>query len=44
MTLDYIVQTYGYAAIVIGTFFEGETILVVGGFLHLSGVIVSAFI
>jgi membrane protein DedA with SNARE-associated domain len=50
MTLDYIVQTYGYAAIVIGTFLEGETILVVGGFLahrgflQLSGVIGAAFI
>ncbi|MBI2752438.1 MAG: DedA family protein [Betaproteobacteria bacterium] len=33
MSLEQLVATYGYAAILIGTFFEGETILVVGGFL-----------
>lgn len=27
------IRSYGYAAIFIGTFFEGETVLVVGGFL-----------
>jgi membrane protein DedA with SNARE-associated domain len=41
---------YGYAAIFIGTFLEGETILVAAGFaahrgyLHLTGVILSAFL
>lgn len=35
MTLDFesIVQTYGYAALAVGTFLEGETILVIAGFL-----------
>jgi membrane protein DedA with SNARE-associated domain len=32
MTLEALISTYGYAAITIGTFFEGETILVLGGF------------
>lgn len=32
MTLETLVRTYGYAAILVGTFLEGETILVVGGF------------
>ena len=32
-TLEYLVSCYGYWAILAGTFFEGETILVVGGFL-----------
>jgi membrane protein DedA with SNARE-associated domain len=32
-TLEYLVSCYGYWAILIGTFFEGETILVVGGFI-----------
>ncbi|SPD74464.1 hypothetical protein PITCH_A230150 [uncultured Desulfobacterium sp.] len=32
MSLEEIISTYGYAAIVAGTFFEGETILVIGGF------------
>lgn len=41
---------YGYAAVGVGTFLEGETILVLGGFaahsgyLTLSGVILAAFI
>lgn len=30
--LESIIQYFGYPAIVIGTFFEGETILVLGGF------------
>jgi membrane protein DedA with SNARE-associated domain len=32
MSLEALISTYGYAAIAIGTFFEGETILVLGGF------------
>jgi membrane protein DedA with SNARE-associated domain len=49
-TLEYLVTTYGYLGIMLGTFFEGETILVVGGFisrlgyLKLPWVIISAFI
>jgi len=33
MSLEYILSTYGYIALLIGTFFEGETILVAAGFL-----------
>jgi membrane protein DedA with SNARE-associated domain len=50
MTLQAIIEHYGYVAIGIGTFAEGETILVLGGFaahrgfLELPWVIVSAFI
>jgi membrane protein DedA with SNARE-associated domain len=49
VTLQSAVDTYGYLAILIGTFFEGETILVLGGFaahqgyLALPWVIASAF-
>jgi membrane protein DedA with SNARE-associated domain len=49
MPLEKMVSNYGYIAIVIGTFLEGETILVLGGFLahrgylHLPWVIASAF-
>ena len=44
------IETYGYLGILIGTFLEGETILVMGGFaahqgyLHLSWVIAAAFV
>jgi membrane protein DedA with SNARE-associated domain len=31
VTLQSFVDTYGYLAIMVGTFFEGETILVLGG-------------
>ena len=50
MSLESIIQTYGYWALMIGTFFEGETILVIGGFaahrgyLSLPLVILAAFI
>lgn len=50
MTLAVLISTYGYAAIVIGTFFEGETILVLGGlaahrgYLELPWVIICALI
>jgi membrane protein DedA with SNARE-associated domain len=49
MALDELIATYGYLAILIGTFLEGETILVLGGlaahlgFLELPWVIVAAF-
>jgi membrane protein DedA with SNARE-associated domain len=33
MTLETIIQTYGYPVLVIGTFLEGETIVVLAGFL-----------
>ena len=32
MTLEEAIQTYGYWAILVGTFFEGETILILAGF------------
>ena len=47
--METFVQTYGYWAILIGTFLEGETILVLGGlaahmgYMDLSGVILAAF-
>jgi membrane protein DedA with SNARE-associated domain len=50
MTVQSLVDTYGYLAILLGTFIEGETILVLGGFvahrgyLHLPWVILAAFI
>ena len=49
MSLESIIETYGYWAILVGTFLEGETILVLGGFaahqgyMTLAGVIVAAF-
>ncbi|HVJ15566.1 MAG TPA: DedA family protein, partial [Polyangiaceae bacterium] len=49
MKLMDLVNQYGYAAIVIGTFAEGETVLVLGGFaahqgyLELPWVVVAAF-
>ncbi len=30
--LEYLIKTYGYLALLIGTFLEGETILILGGF------------
>ena len=50
MSLEELISTYGYAAIGIGTFLEGETILILGGFaahrgyLELPWVIVYAFL
>jgi membrane protein DedA with SNARE-associated domain len=50
MTLESFVTTYGYLAILTGTFLEGETILILGGFaayrgyLELPWVILVAFI
>ncbi|MCG6943788.1 MAG: DedA family protein [Deltaproteobacteria bacterium] len=49
MTLESVVDSYGYLAVLFGTFVEGETILVLGGFaahrgyLALPWVIVAAF-
>ena len=48
MTLETIIQTYGYFAVFLGTFIEGETFLMLGGFiahrgyLSLWGVIAAA--
>ena len=50
MSLEELISTYGYFAIAIGTFLEGETVLFLGGFsahrgyLDLSWVLVIAFI
>lgn len=50
MSLEELVANYGYVAITIGTFLEGETILVLGGFaahrgfLELPWVMVCAFL
>lgn len=49
MTLEHLFDTYGYLAILIGTFLEGETILVLGsiasklGYLKFPWVILCAF-
>jgi membrane protein DedA with SNARE-associated domain len=49
-TLTELIKNYGYLAILIGTFFEGETILILGGFaahmgfLELPWVIASALV
>jgi membrane protein DedA with SNARE-associated domain len=50
MSLEELVSTYGYAAVAIGTFLEGETVLILGGlsahrgFLELPWVIMCAFL
>jgi membrane protein DedA with SNARE-associated domain len=50
MNLQSMIENYGYAAILVGTFLEGETILVLAGlaaqlgYLTLSGVILAAFL
>jgi membrane protein DedA with SNARE-associated domain len=50
MTLEYLITHYGYVALVIGAFLEGEAILVVAGFavhlgyLKLQWVMLAAFI
>lgn len=49
MSLQLLIQQYGYIVIAIGTFFEGETVLVLGGlaaqlgYLELPWVVLSAF-
>jgi membrane protein DedA with SNARE-associated domain len=48
MTPELLLQKYGYLAVFVGTFLEGETILVLAGFfaerryLHLPGVVLAA--
>ena len=48
--LEQFLQHYGYAAILLGTFLEGETVLILGGlaahrgYLGLPGVLVAAFV
>jgi len=37
MTLESVVTQFGYPAIFIGTFLEGETILIIGGFIAYQG-------
>jgi membrane protein DedA with SNARE-associated domain len=32
-SIEYLLRTYGYPALLIGTFFEGETFLIIGGFI-----------
>ncbi|HZP88482.1 MAG TPA: DedA family protein [Burkholderiales bacterium] len=50
MHLDQIVSTYGYLAVLIGTFLEGETILIIAGllahqgYLDLPWVVAAAFV
>lgn len=50
MSLEALISTYGYPAIAIGTFFEGEIILVLAGFaahqgyLNLSWVLICGFL
>jgi len=50
MSLEELISTHGYAAIAVGTFLEGETVLVLGGFaahrgyLQLPWVVVCAFL
>jgi membrane protein DedA with SNARE-associated domain len=49
LDLAVVIQNYGYPAVFVGTFLEGETILVLGGFaahrgyLSLPGVVTAAF-
>jgi membrane protein DedA with SNARE-associated domain len=49
LSLAELVDHYGYVAVLVGTFVEGETILVMGGFaahqgyLHFPGVVLAAF-
>jgi len=49
MSFEWLLAKYGYIAVLVGTFLEGETILVLGGFaahrgyLRLAGVIAAAF-
>ena len=50
MNLEHLLETYGYLALFIGTFAEGESVLLLGGFLAHSGhmelpaVIATAFV
>lgn len=42
--LEYLIMTYGYAVIVAGTFLEGETILLIGGYLAHAGYLEIAWV
>lgn len=48
--IEALIEDYGYLAVLVGTFFEGETVLVLGGlaaqhgFLRLDGVMAVAFL
>ncbi len=50
MTVEQLIATYGYLAVVVGTFFEGETVLVIAGFaahrgyMRLPYVLLAAFL
>lgn len=50
MPLEHLIATYGYVAVLLGTFFEGETVLVLAGlaaqqgYLELPWVVVNAFV
>jgi len=50
MTLEWFLGKFGYLAVLVGTFFEGETVLILGGlaaklgYLRLPWVIVAAFL
>jgi membrane protein DedA with SNARE-associated domain len=50
MSLESLIRTYGYLAVLVGTFLEGETVLVLAGFaarlgyMKLPGVILAAFV
>jgi membrane protein DedA with SNARE-associated domain len=37
MSLETLIQSYGYPAVTLGTFLEGEVVLLMGGFLAYSG-------
>ena len=40
MTLESMINTHGYWAVLVGTFFEGETVLLLGGFAASQGYLV----
>ncbi|MDC3981351.1 DedA family protein [Polyangium jinanense] len=48
--MEHLIETYGYVAVLIGTFFEGETVAILGGFaahqghLRYSLVMLTAFV
>ena len=44
MELEELVRNYGYIIIAVGTFLEGETILIVAGFLAHSGYLQLPFV
>ncbi len=37
MDLEYLIASYGYLAILLGTIFEGESVMILGGFFAFSG-------